>query len=72
MIRFFIEGSTYIKEIKAEKIKIKDLNSDFGNPRKISSRKKEELRESLETFGNFGLILIGCTTRRFQRVVHQN
>lgn len=37
---------------------VSDLKSGFGNPRKISKKKKEELRESLEAFGDFGLILI--------------
>lgn len=47
-----------MKEIKVEKIKVKDLKKGFGNPRKISKNKKEELEQSIEMFGDFGLILI--------------
>lgn len=47
-----------MKRIEEVKLKVGDLKTDFGNPRKISSKKKEELRQSLETFGDFGLFLI--------------
>ena len=47
-----------MKEIETVEMKVKDLNTDFGNPRKITPKKKKELQESLEQFGDFGLILI--------------
>lgn len=47
-----------MKKIEEVKLKVGDLKTDFGNPRKISSKKKEELRESLEKYGDFGLFLI--------------
>lgn len=46
------------KSIEVVKVKVKDLKTDFGNPRKISRKKKEELEKSLDTYGDFGLILI--------------
>ena len=36
----------------------KDINTNFGNPRKISAKKKKELKQSLETYGDFGIFLI--------------
>lgn len=47
-----------MKEIKVEKVKVKDLKRGFGNPRKIQKKKVEELEDSLEMFGDFGIILI--------------
>lgn len=47
-----------MKEIKVEKVKVKDLKRGFGNPRKIQKKKVEELEDSLEMFGDFGLVLI--------------
>lgn len=46
------------KRIETVEMPVSELNTGFGNPRKISKKKKEELRKSLETFGDFGLILI--------------
>lgn len=46
------------KQIVDVTMRVCDLKNDFGNPRKISKKKREELRASLETFGNFGIILI--------------
>lgn len=46
------------KRIETVELAVKDLKNGFGNPRKITSRKKEELRQSLDTFGDFGLILV--------------
>ena len=39
-------------------MKAKDVKTGFGNPRKISKKKKDELRTSLETFGDFGSFII--------------
>lgn len=47
-----------MKRIETIEMKVKDLKDEFGNPRKITKKKKEELKESLNTFGDFGLILI--------------
>lgn len=46
------------KEIKTLTVKAMDLKTGFGNPRKITKKKKDELRESMEQFGDFGLFLI--------------
>lgn len=45
-------------EIRDEQISVADLKYDFGNPRKIKSKKREELKKSLDMFGNFGVVLI--------------
>lgn len=47
-----------MKKIEEVKLKVSELKDEFGNPRKISKKKKEELKQSLETFGDFGLFLI--------------
>lgn len=47
-----------MKEIKTLTLKAKDIKTGFGNPRKISKAKREELKQSLEMFGDFGLFLI--------------
>lgn len=46
------------KKIEVVRMKVKDIRNGFGNPRKITSKKKEELEKSLDDFGDFGLILI--------------
>ena len=46
------------KRIEVVEKKVKDLKNDFGNPRKINKKKKEELKQSLDTYGDFGLIII--------------
>jgi hypothetical protein len=46
------------KKILLEKMKVGDLKHNFGNPRKISKKKAEELELSMETFGDFGIFLI--------------
>lgn len=47
-----------MKEIKTLTVKAIDLKTGFGNPRKIGKKKRDELRKSLEQFGDFGLFLI--------------
>lgn len=47
-----------MKRIETVEKKVSELKNGFGNPRKISAKKKDELRKSLEMFGDFGLILI--------------
>lgn len=47
-----------MKSIEVCKMKAGDIKTDFGNPRKISTKKIEELEQSLETFGDFGIYII--------------
>lgn len=47
-----------MKRIEMVELKVSELKTDFGNPRKITKKKKDELRESLEVFGDFGIFLI--------------
>lgn len=47
-----------MKSIETVELPVKELKDGFGNPRKITSKKRKELKESLEHFGDFGLILI--------------
>lgn len=44
--------------IRCEKMRVGDLKHGFGNPRKITKKKAEELERSLEMFGDFGIFLI--------------
>ena len=46
------------KEIRLEKMRVGDLKHGFGNPRKISKKKSEELERSMELFGDFGIFLV--------------
>lgn len=46
------------KRIEAVEMRVGDLKRGFGNPRKIGKKKKEDLRTSLDTFGDFGVIVI--------------
>ena len=46
------------KKIVLEKMRVGDLKHGFGNPRKISKKKEEELERSMEMFGDFGIFLI--------------
>lgn len=46
------------KEIRIVKRRVGDLKLDFGNPRKINKRKREDLEESLEAYGDFDIIVI--------------
>jgi len=46
------------KQIVAETMRVGDLKTNFGNPRKINKNKKEDLKASLTTLGDFGLIVI--------------
>ena len=47
-----------MKSIEMVTMRVGDLKTDFGNPRKITKKKRDELRESLATFGDFGIFLI--------------
>lgn len=46
------------KRIEVVELKVSELKNDFGNPRKINKKKLEELEQSLDTYGDFGLILV--------------
>ena len=52
------EMSHMEKRIESLEMRVGDIKNGFGNPRKITKQKKEELQKSLEDFGDFGLILI--------------
>ena len=45
-------------KIEVLEMRVGDIKNGFGNPRKITKQKKEELEHSLEDFGDFGLILV--------------
>lgn len=44
--------------IEVCKMKVGDLKHNFGNPRKISKKKAEELERSMDLFGDFGIFLV--------------
>ena len=46
------------KHIEVVEIPISSLKDDIGNPRKITKKKAIELQESLEQFGDFGIIVV--------------
>ncbi len=41
-----------------EDFPVKNIKNGFGNPRKIKKAKADELQQSLDTLGDFGLILL--------------
>lgn len=47
-----------MKRIENVKMKVSDIKTGFGNPRKLKKEKEKELRNSIEKFGNFGIFLI--------------
>lgn len=46
------------KRIEVVELHISDIKTTFGNPRKIAKKKLEELRKSLETYGDFGVFVV--------------
>lgn len=46
------------KRIEVGKMRVGDLKYNFGNPRKITKKKAEELERSMDMFGDFGIFLI--------------
>lgn len=46
------------KKIDVVELPVSALKDSIGNPRKITPRKKLELQQSLEQFGDFGIIVI--------------
>lgn len=47
-----------MKKIEVCHLKIDDLKNDFGNPRKITKEKLNELKNSIEKLDDFGVIVI--------------
>lgn len=47
-----------MKRIEVCKMRVGDLKHNFGNPRKISKKKAEELERSMELFGDFGVFVV--------------
>lgn len=50
------ENST--KRIEVIELAVADLKDTLGNPRKCTKRKRDELKQSLEMFGDFGIIVV--------------
>ena len=46
------------KRIETVEMRAGDVKTGFGNPRKITKKKKDELRNSIETFGDFGSFIM--------------
>lgn len=46
------------RRIEAVEMEVGQIKTNFGNPRKITKKKLEELEASLEAYGDFGLFLI--------------
>lgn len=46
------------KRIEEVHMRVGDLKTGFGNPRKIKKKEKESLERSLDTYGDFGVIVI--------------
>ncbi len=46
------------RRIEICKMKARDIKTGFGNPRKITKQKLEELKESLMVHGDFGIFVI--------------
>lgn len=46
------------KRIESLEMRVGDIKTGFGNPRKITKKKREELEQSLMDFGDFGIFLI--------------
>lgn len=46
------------RRIEPVVMRVGDIKTGFGNPRKIGKKKREELKRSLEQFGDFGMFLI--------------
>ena len=47
-----------MKRIEVCKMRVGDLKHNFGNPRKISKKKAEELERSMDLFGDFGVFVV--------------
>lgn len=47
-----------MKKIEVIELPVSEIRDDFGNPRKVTQKKLEELNASLEEFGDFGVIVV--------------
>lgn len=47
-----------MKKIEVVELPVSEIKDDFGNPRKVTQKKLEELNASLEEFGDFGVIVV--------------
>jgi len=50
--------SEQVKTIEVVEMKVSDIGTNFGNPRKITKKKNEELEQSLDMYGDFGSFVI--------------
>lgn len=46
------------KRIEMCMVRAGDIKTEFGNPRKIKEKKFEELKDSIQRYGNFGIFLL--------------
>ena len=46
------------KRIEVIQMRAGDIKTGFGNPRKITQKKREELERSLDMLGDFGVFVI--------------
>lgn len=53
-----VTGEMSERRIEVVEMRVGDIKTGFGNPRKIGKKKREELKRSLEQFGDFGIFLI--------------
>lgn len=53
-----MENNEDPKNIETVELKVSELNNQFGNPRKIDKKGLQNLEESLDRFGDFGVIVI--------------
>lgn len=53
-----VEENKDEKKIEVVYLKAEEINTNFGNPRKINKKQRDELKRSLETFGDFGSFII--------------
>lgn len=66
------------KKIEVVTLKAKDIKTGFGNPRKITKKKMEELEASMDLHGDFGIYLIDesdniiAGNQRLQTVMKKN
>lgn len=56
----FESGMEHLPERRIEtgEMRVGDIKTGFGNPRKIGKKKREELKRSLIQFGDFGIFVI--------------
>lgn len=47
-----------MKKIEVIELPVSEIKDNFGNPRKVTQKKLEELNASLEEFGDFGVIVV--------------